>query len=75
MTVLIPMIVGGVLMGAIGYYFARHEGELQQAKPQRRDDIRLTNQPPAIQAPDAARAQQSSQMGPQGPQHGVPLHP
>jgi cbb3-type cytochrome oxidase maturation protein len=77
MTILIPMVVVGILMGGFGLYFAFNEGKSQQSKPQPKQAIRI-DQPPITQEADALRAQQSSREGPQGPEvptHGISLHP
>ena len=67
MTILIPLVILGALMTALGYYFATNEGKLQQAKPtDGNQGARLPKPLRTEPDPGAAGAEQ--------PMRGVPLH-
>jgi hypothetical protein len=74
MTILIPVLIVGLIVGAFGLYFAYHEGRTQQAKALEAAIARLPHAPAPPNA-DIARLQQSAQIGPQGQSlGGVSLH-
>jgi hypothetical protein len=70
MTILIPIAILGVLVTAVGYYFATHEGQLQQAKSGRPDDVTGVRLP----MPSADTSADPTAAGAEQPVRGVPLH-
>ena len=69
MSILIPIAILGVIMTVAGYYFATHEGRLQQAEPRHLNDadaVTLPSPPITDTDPSASHAEQ--------PARGVPLH-
>lgn len=71
MSILIPIVILGVIMGLVGLYFATHEGKYQTSNRTATRDHRGTSIPP--QLPTSTQADPEARKLEQ-PSRGVPLH-